>query len=707
MKVTKAQFLKWAGGISLALASLVAIGTSGVIAFFVFDQNNPPPKISAIEVSTQVVDADGKLLRAFVTKQGRWRLQTRLSDIDSEFLKLLIAYEDQRFWTHRGVDPLAMLRAMRQLVVNGRIISGASTITMQLARLLEPRTERSLGSKLHQALRALQLEARLTKNEILTAYLTLAPYGGNLEGIRAASLAYFGKEPKGLTLAQSALLVALPQSPERRRPDRFVKRAKLARDTVLTRAENSNVIAPGEVARAASSPVSAIRHPLPKFAAHLAQRLVGSDKKNTRFKLSLKRKLQRVMEDVTRDHARRIDANISIALILADAKTGDILAQVGSPDYLDARRSGWVDMTQAIRSPGSVLKPFIYGLAFEEGLAKPETLIMDSPANFSGYRPQNFDMQYQGEVSIRKALQLSLNVPAVHLLEAVGPTRLLARIRQSQIEPVIAGENQPGLAIALGGIGFSLHDLTQLYTAFANGGWVKPLHHVDISDDLKLRLEKKKFLQPVAAWYVNDILSGAAVPKNSKALGIAYKTGTSYGYRDAWSIGYDGRHVLGVWVGRADNGSVPGITGRSVAAPILFDAFARSGIEFTPFKPAPVGAQRTAFRDLPVTLQRFGTNASSLNMAGIAESEPLIVYPPQGARVELAKRGDDAHFPLVMKLQNGRPPFRWLANGKPFSPGSQKRVVTWIPDGTGFSTLTVIDAVGRANSVNIFIAKVD
>ena len=701
---TLLKIATWIGAIALG-AGVAAI--VGIFSFFAFDHYDPPALPDGIDMSVEVVDRDGNLLRAFVTPQGHWRLKAKLADVDSEYIKLLVAYEDQRFWSHSGVDLWAMLRAGGQLVANGRIISGGSTLTMQLARLLEPRKRRSLGAKIYQIVRALQLERRLNKQEILTAYLNLAPYGGNLEGVRAASLAYFGKEPAGLNLSQSALLVALPQSPERRRPDRFSKRAKLARDVVLARVARIGVIAKSEVERAAVAPVSSVRFALPQYAPHLAQRLVAANDKKQLYQVTLVRQLQKLMEQVARDHARNIGTNVSVAIVLAEAKTGKILAEVGSPDYLDAGRSGWVDMTNAIRSPGSALKPFIYGLAFEEGLIKPETLIIDSPANFAGYRPQNFDMKYQGEVSIRKALQLSLNVPAVHLLEAVGPTRLLALFRRAGVNTQVAQENQPGLAIGLGGIGITLRGLVQLYGALANGGRVKNLFERNLAEDQIIAGSSRMILQPDAVWHVGDILSGTSAPRNSKALNIAYKTGTSYGYRDAWSIGYDGRHVLGVWVGRPDNGAVPGITGRSVAAPILFDAFAKSGLEIVPLNPAPAGTTRTTFPDLPVTLRRFKTNASSVTVAGIAELEPQIVYPPEGAHIELGRKDGDAYFPLVMKLQNGRPPFRWLANGRLFSPGSRKRITTWAPDGTGYSKLTVIDAIGRANSVNIYISKVD
>jgi penicillin-binding protein 1C len=358
-------------------------------------------------------------------------------------------------------------------------------------------------------------------------------------------------------------------------------------------------------------------------------------------------------------------------------------------------------MTRALRSPGSTLKPFIYGLAFEEGLIRSATLINDSPANFSGYRPQNFDMQYQGEISIRKALQLSLNVPAVLLLEAVGPARLLSKFKRVGVNAHVPSSERPGLAIALGGIGISLKDLTQLYTGLANGGQATTLHSQLPPGPMKTQT----LLQPLAAWHVSDILSGTPPPRGARALGIAYKTGTSYGYRDAWAMGYDGRHVLGVWVGRADNGPVPGITGRTAAAPILFEAFAKLGLKKAPFKSAPHGAQRMAHGELPLTLQRFESSPRLYARFNTPEPPPRIIYPPQGARVELGKMANGQQFPLVMKLHDGRPPFNWLANGKLFAQNARKRVATWQPDGSGYSTLTVIDASGRATSVSVFIEK--
>ncbi|KQY16369.1 penicillin-binding protein 1C [Rhizobium sp. Root73] len=665
------------------------------------DRAYPPPLEEARTVSAEVLDADGQLLRAFATPEGRWRLQTTAKDVDPQFVRMLIAYEDQRFWEHKGVDPWALMRAAWQFATHGRIVSGASTLSMQVARLIEPREGRSLAAKFRQLARAIQIERRLSKAEILDLYLTHAPYGGNLEGIRAASLAYFGKEPRRLSVSEAALLVALPQLPEKRRPDRYLKAAELARQRVLERLAVSAVIGEGEAERAASVTVPNRRLQLPAFAAHVAEAALRKEPKVVQHQTTLRRTIQKGLETVAKEAAARLGPKVSIAMVMADARTGEIVGELGSADYFDASRSGWIDMTRISRSPGSTLKPFIYGLAFEEGLVSQETIIEDRPADFFGYRPRNFDMTYQGDVSIRQALQLSLNVPAVRLLDSVGPTRLMVRFRRAEVRPILPPNEAPGLAIGLGGLGINLKDLVQLYAALANRG--KPVRLGDGIREQPGALENEPLLDPVATWQVADILSGVLPPVGAVQRGIAYKTGTSYGYRDAWSVGFDGRYVLGVWVGRPDNGAVPGLTGYGTAAPILFEGFAKSGVAMTPLPRAPAGAVRIAHAELPISQRRFSMTANGLVSATVREAAPQIVYPPEGARVELGVDTAGTPMPLVLKLQGGRAPFRWLANGKPLPETSRRRVNQWIPDGAGYSTLTVIDAAGRAASVRVFL----
>ncbi|MGE3870761.1 MAG: penicillin-binding protein 1C, partial [Pseudorhodoplanes sp.] len=555
-------------GVFAAVAAFAA-----ALAWFVAALG-PLPRLHAIERSTLVVDREGRLLRPYATADGRWRLPAGVEDVDPRFLRLLVAYEDKRFYEHIGIDPLAMLRAAWLLAGHGRIVSGGSTLTMQVARLLEPRTERNFAAKLRQMVRALQLERAYSKSEILALYLTLAPYGGNLEGVRAASLSYFGKEPRRLTLPEAALLVALPQSPEWRRPDRAPQAAQRARDRVLDRA-GSKLYPADEIAIAKREEIVRARIAMPALAPHAADQALLAAPGAKLHRLTLDAPLQAQLEKLARERAHQLGPDISIGIVAVDHASGEIRARVASADYFDERRAGQVDMTQALRSPGSALKPFIYGLAFEDGIAHPETLIEDRPARYGAYAPENFDLTFQGTVTVRKALQLSLNVPAVALLEKVGSARLTARLAQAGAPLVLPKGEAPGLAMGLGGIGVKLLDLTMLYAGVARQGGAVAL--IERADARAAARPPRRLLDPVAAWYVGNVLIGTPPPENGPHRRIAFKTGTSYGYRDAWSVGFDGRMTVGVWVGRADGAPVPGLIGRTAAAPVLFDAFARNG----------------------------------------------------------------------------------------------------------------------------------
>jgi len=650
----------------------------------------PPPLGKNIEVSNIVVDRDGRLLRAYATPDGRWRLPATEQDVDPRFLDLLFAYEDKRFRKHHGIDPLAMGRAGLQFARNGRVVSGGSTITMQVARLLEPREHRTMAAKLRQVTRAAELEYLLSKSDILALYLTLAPYGGNLEGIRAASLSYFGKEPKRLTLGEAALLVALPQSPEWRRPDRHPDAARAARDRVLDRAEAAGAVPHDEVARAKFEPVPMARKQLPMLAPHSADHVVVTEPDRRVHRLTIDASLQKTLQDLARERARALGPDISVAILAVDNASGEVRARVASADYFDARRAGQVDMTLAVRSPGSTLKPFIYGMGFEDGLLHPETLIDDRPARYGNYTPENFDQTFQGTVTVRRALQLSLNVPAIAVLGRVGVSRLSARLTQSGAALVLPKGEAPGLAMGLGGVGVRLNDLVMLYSGLARQGVASPLiERVGVETSAGQRL-----LDPVAAWYVGNILIGAPPPENAPHGRLAFKTGTSYGFRDAWAVGFDGRMTVGVWVGRPDGAPVPGLVGRSAAAPILFDAFARSGLTPMPLPRAPKGALLAASAKLPPPLQHFGPDAAP----GAPAQPPRIMYPPDGARIELAGQGAE---PVALKIAGGSAPLTIMVNGVPLASDGGRRTLFFQPDGPGFVRLTVMDARGAADSVMV------
>jgi penicillin-binding protein 1C len=675
---------------ALGVVCLLAVAAGWIVSL------GPPPLGAGLAYSTLVVDRDGRLLRPYTNDQGRWRLPASAENVDPRFFNLLFAYEDKRFPDHHGVDPLALGRALGQLMRNGHIVSGASTLSMQVARLLEPRTERSLIAKLRQMVRAIELERALSKDQILALYLSLAPYGGNLEGIRAASLAYFGKEPRRLTLAESALLVALPQSPEQRRPDRARAAAQNARDRVLDRFAAAGLVPADEVAAAKLEPVPDGRRPLPMLAPHSADEVVAAAPGRSLHRLTIDATLQKNLEDLARDRARVLGANLSVAILAVDHATGEVLARVASADYFDVSRAGAVDMTQALRSPGSTLKPFIYGLGFEDGFIHPETLIEDRPVRYGGYAPENFDLTFQGTVTVRKALQMSLNVPAVAVLDKVGASRFTARLSQAGGALVLPKGEAPGLAMGLGGVGVTLNDLVALYAGLARLGTTVPL--VERMTDDPVVPAPRRLLDPVAAWYVGSVLLGTPPPDNAVGGRVAYKTGTSYGYRDAWAIGFDGKRTIGVWVGRPDGAPVPGLVGRGAAAPILFDAFARTGTLPAPLASAPAGTQFAATGKLPPPQQRFRPG----RLAGEDTEPPLrIMFPPDGARLELANEPDGKPDPIALKVSGGAGPLTVLVNGMPLPAEPGRRTLFFAPEGPGFVRLTVMDAKGATDSVMV------
>lgn len=682
----------------LAAIAVAALFVTPLVTLEMLARWLPVPSLDrASQLSTVVLDRKDRLLRAFTTSDGIWRLPIAIEDVDQRYLDMLFAFEDRRFRTHSGVDYLSTLRAGWQLVSNGRLVSGASTLTMQTARLLTGEHPRTLSGKIEQMIRARQLERRLTKNEILELYLRLAPFGGNIEGVRAASLAYFGKEPRRLSSGEAALLVALPQSPGMRRPDRNHENARRARDRVLARAVEEGVISAEEARGAMSEAVPRVRREFGKLAPHLAEAEVARLPDRRIHRLTIDRDVQTALERLAQEHAEMQGARLSSAVLAVDHTTGHVIAYVGSSDYFDATRLGAVDMVQAVRSPGSTLKPIIYGLAFEGGRAHPETMIDDKPTRFGTYNPKNFDEEFRGTVTLREALGLSLNIPAVQVLSEVGPARLNGRLRRVGLETVLPAGSQPTLAIALGGIGLRLHDLASIYAGLANGGRATPLKFTRDGEASPLSRTRPRLLSPVAAWYVTDILKDAPPPANARSGRIAYKTGTSYGFRDAWAIGYDGRHVIAVWVGRADGSATPGLSGRTAAAPLLFDAFARIAERAAPLPPAPPGAFRATTASLPLPLRRFGNDASE-GTSPFAEPSVRIAFPPD--RAELEQDADEGAV-VVLKAEGGALPLTWLADGAPIASDAQRREVTWQPPGRGFTRITVIDAKGKSDRVEI------
>ena len=659
----------WAGVIALTLFAAVLAA----------DHALPPPVEAGYDVSTVVRDKDGQVLRAFPVADGRWRLEADLDGIDPNFVEALLAYEDARFYQHSGVDPLALVRAARDSALAGRIVSGGSTLTMQLARLIEPR-ERTVGAKIIQILRAWQLELRYSKREILELYLTLAPYGGNLEGVRAASWAYFGREPDALTIEQIALLIALPQSPEARRPDRRPDNAVLARGRVLDRLAEVGLARADASADAAFDPAPG-RQDFPADAWHAAdalRRAAGPGEAD--IVSTLDTHLQTMLQEELALAARETGPDVQFAAMLVETQTRAVRAMAGSASR--ARPGGWIDLTDRPRSPGSTLKPFIYGIAFDDGLAAGGTRISDLPRRFAGYRPDNFDRRFRGDVTIAEALQHSLNVPAVTALDGVGARRFNAALTFAGAHPErprTAGADS-GLAVALGGAGLTLRQLAVLYAALGDEGVARPLRW---REDDPVAEDGYAVLGAESAAEVLDILRRAPHPGGrmpaSLARGapdIAFKTGTSYGFRDAWAAGVTGRYTLVVWTGRADGAPREGITGRDGALPLLFRL--ADGLERIEPGSVSRAEDRAPVQDVPGTMAQYRTDPA-----------PHILFPPDGA--EVWSEGEGRGFVLAAQASGA---LDWYADGEPVDRNALGEPV-WVPPGPGFYAVTAVDESGR------------
>lgn len=666
------------GGLLVAVSAF-----AGLIS--VLNWAAPPDLTRFRDRSVIASDNAGVPLRVFLSGDDKWRLATRPQDVDPLYLRMLQAYEDKRFRRHWGVDPLAVARAAGQAVTAGRFVSGAATLTMQAARLLEPQP-RSLVGKAVEAWLALQLESRLTKDEILSIYLTLAPMGGAVEGVRAASLKLFGREPNLLTPAEAALLVALPQSPNARRPDRNPARARAARAWVLARVAEAGVITAEEAAQAKAAPLPTVYRRMAFKAPHLAEELAGEADDQGAVATTLDGDLQAKVERRMAAIAAAYPAPVSAAVIVVDADTAAVRALAGSPGYFDRKRAGMVDMTRAVRSPGSALKPFVYGLAFDRLLATPDTLVGDRPFREGGYAPANFDGGYSGDVSVAEALVRSLNIPAVKVLRRLGASRFDAALATAGIDLAFDREGaDPGLALALGGVGIDLRDLARAYVAIAGRGAAP--------DRLAFTPEAKVAWRALfgadTAATLRAVLAEAPPPRGQAGRRIPYKTGTSYGYRDAVAIGVKGRFVIGVWVGRPDSGPCGGCIGRVAAAPALFDI-----ADMLPDAPVPV---RTRGR-MPAHLRHF--DHPNLGSTSATVRPVAIQFPADGSELRLGRSGA---APLV--ATGGRPPYRWLANGAPAGVASVGEAFAWRPRGPGFHKLSVVDEVGISASIQVFVGK--
>ncbi len=705
------------------LAALLALGTLAAL-----DRALPPDLSRWQQLSTEVRDREGRLLAVVPAPGGVWRLATSAADVPPHLLDLLIAAEDRRFHWHPGVDPLALTRAAVQWLRTGRVVSGGSTLTMQAVRLLEPRP-RTLRSKAIEVARALQLEWRYSKAEILGIWLTLAPQGGNLEGIRAGALAWFGRSAAQLDVAEAALLVAVPRQPERTRPDRHPEAAEAARRAVLhARARGARNISQAD--RDLAEAIPARRLPMPNLAPHLARELAqgagplrtttassaarapaanaphapddralhtsdhvlrtASDRvlrttsdrvqRTTSdrvqrtapdhvLRTTLDAPLQRAAEDIAASALRRLPPRVSVALILADWRTREVRALVGG-QFADPDRAGALDLTRAIRSPGSALKPLLYAMAFEAGIAQPGTLLDDLPRRFGSYAPENLDRGFAGRITVAEALRHSLNLPAVALLHELGPLRFASALKAAGAPPRLPTGHDPALPLALGGAGETLRDMATLYAMLADGGRAAPLRFLPGPEAPRRQVLERRAAAEVTGILVQPFPAGGPG-------GIAWKTGTSWGGRDAWAMGYDNQHVAGVWVGRPDGTPMINDTGLPTGARLAL----------------PLLAQ--VFERLPAH-PREGSEARAIASPMAERVDRLrLLFPPPGAVLA------EGEARVTLRAAGGRRPLVFLVDGKPLPHEAAKREAAWAPEGPGFYRVTVLDADGIAAAAQV------
>ncbi len=534
-----------------------------LVGIWLLDRLDPLP-LQEVQPARVVVAEDGTPLWRFADKQGVWRYPVTLEEVSPDYIQALLTYEDRWFWHHPGINPMAIVRAIGQNLLHHGIVSGGSTLTMQVARLIDPQP-RTLRGKVVQAWRALQLEWHLSKRDILTLYLNRAPFGGTVEGIGAASWMWLGKPPSQLTKGEAALLAVLPQAPSRLRPDRWPQRAEAARNKVLDRLAEYQVWSAQDVADIKQEAIWLPPRQTPQMAPLLARRLLSLSPDN-KITSTIDVSLQRELESLASAMKTQLPPRTSLALLVVDHQDMKVRGYIGSVSFNDDSRFGHVDMISSVRSPGSVLKPFVYGMALDDGLIHGESLLQDVPRRFGDYRPGNFDSGFHGPVSASEALERSLNLPAVQLLDALGPKTVAARLRNVGLNLRFPAGSEPNLSLVLGGTGARLDDIVAAYSAFARQGNAAQLRWLP-----NQRLQERPLLSPGAAWIVRRILAGEALPSAAipDIAPLAWKTGTSYGYRDAWTIGITPRYLIGVWVGRPDATPVAGQFGFASAVPVM------------------------------------------------------------------------------------------------------------------------------------------
>jgi len=531
-----------------------------------------PITLNKQQFAKVITAENGTPLRSFADAQGVWRYPVQLSEVSPLYIQALIQYEDRWFWSHPGINPFSIARALLQNISNNRIVSGGSTLTMQVARLISPHS-RSITGKIKQIAIALQLEAHFSKQQILTYYLNHAPFGGTIEGIQAASYTYLGKSAAELSHAEAALLTVLPQSPSRNRPDRHPDRALTVRNKVLHRLAGQKIWSNQIVNQALQEPVIAQHNTQSIVAPLLSRRLKFAMPKQSIINTFINIDMQLGIAELVKNYVQSLPNKTSAAVLIVENKSLKVKTYIGSADFFNNQRLGHVDMVSAIRSPGSTLKPFLYGLAIDEGLIHSQSLLINAPLSFDGYKPQNFSRHFTGPVSVSNALIRSLNIPAVQVLHHLSPEFFVNRLKNAGLTLQFNQHTKPNLSVILGGVGSNLETLVGTFTAIANKG---------LAGNIRLTantpFQQQHLFSAGSAWIIQKILS-----EKSSNNSLAWKTGTSYGHRDFWSIGVTPTYTIGVWVGRPDGTPLPGYFGAYTASPLLF-SIVDSLVEKSSFK---------------------------------------------------------------------------------------------------------------------------
>jgi penicillin-binding protein 1C len=616
-------------------AIFVATASLGSLCFYILR----PPDLGRLSETSQVIRSEtGQIMNLRLTSKGFWREKVVLSELDPDLIRTLIAYEDQRYWNHHGVDPLALGRAVFDYLKSGKISSGASTLTMQTVRLMDPNlARRTFTAKLRQMLAAIRLDAHWSKEAILEAYFTLAPYGGNIEGVSAASEAWFQKPPKDLRLNEIALLVALPQSPERRRPDRYPDNAYAAKIGVLNKVQGRLNIDDDALNEALVEQLPARLVKPASYAPHLADRLTGFifQGNNTTIDEEWQKQVQNILETKIQE----FPAPIQAAALVVERQTGNVKAYIGSNEYGSKERKGANNFLTAVRSPGSTLKPLIYGKALQRNLIKFNEVFNDANFYRGGYNPTNFDNTYTGRVTLKNALLRSLNIPALITLERLDPRIFEAELK-NLINLPFSSDKEAGLSLAVGGFYLNAEQLASLYLMAIDPGTsgqisFSPNQIQKISD------QDAKFLNIRAADQIMHLLI-QNLPNGER---VAFKTGTSFARHDAWSIQIFKSHVVISWFGTPDNQPTEILTGREAAFPLSNEIGLALGLK------------------APEVPKLQISNGASLPEAGIV-CTTLIDYPENGAWI----KSDNAVIRVI-----GSQTADWYLNAEKFD-ASQKQV---------------------------------